>query len=586
MYISNIYTSDIFGVQNNMARIMIFSLAIVLGLLASSSSAAVVEHTFDVANFAVTRLCQSTTVAVVNNSLPGPTIHVHEGDTLVVHVNNKSPYNISIHWHGVFQLNSGWADGPGYITQCPIRPGNSYTYRFNITRQEGTLWWHAHVSVLRATVYGALLIQPKLGRNYPFRRPYREVPIILGEWWKRNPVDVDREALGTGSPFPAPDAYTINGQPGHRYNCSSNEMFRLTVEQGRTYLLRIINAALNNQLFFKLAGHRFTVVAIDAAYTNPYETDVLVLAPGQTIDVLITTNQAPGNYYMAASTYSTSAAPFNDNFTSAVLHYATAPVTATPQLPPLPNVTDTPTAHRFYTSLTGLTTSPFWSPPPREVDESMFVTVGVGAEACGADMNCSGSPLGPRFRLAANMNNVSFQFPTSRSMLEAFHFNINGTYTEDFPNRPPVEFNYTDEAVSRNFTALWVAPRGTKVKKLKYNATVEVVLQNTAILTTENHPIHFHGLNFHVLAQGFGNFNEGSDRRSFNLVNPQERNTIAVPDGGWAVIRFRANNPGVWFVHCHLDVHLPWGLAMAFAIENGPTPSTSLPPPPSDLPRC
>ncbi|KAK9168259.1 hypothetical protein Syun_000399 [Stephania yunnanensis] len=568
-----------------MARITIFSLAIVLAFLSSFASAAVVEHTFDVANFAVTRLCQSTVVTLVNNSFPGPTIQVREGDTLVVHVNNKSPYNISIHWHGVFQLNSGWADGPGYITQCPILPGNSYAYRFNVTGQEGTLWWHAHVSVLRATVYGALLIKPKLGRTYPFPRPHGEVPIILGEWWKRNPVDVETEALRTGGAFPAADAYTINGRPGDMYNCSSNETFKVTVERGRTYLLRIINAALNNQLFFKLAGHRFTVVAVDASYTKPYKTDVLVIAPGQTTDVLITANQAPGNYYMAANTYST-LGPVNDTATTALLHYATAPATAAPQMPLLPNSTDTPTAHRFSTSLRGLTTSPFWSPPPAEVDEKMFVTVGVGAEACGADEDCSTSPLGTRFRLAASMNNVSFQFPTARSMLEAFHFNVNGIYTEDFPDRPPVEFNYTDGAISANFTALWLPVRATKVKKLKYNSTVEVVLQNTAIITTENHPIHFHGFNFHVVAQGFGNFDEGRDRRSFNLVDPQERNTIGVPDGGWAVIRFRAINPGVWFVHCHLEVHLPWGLAMAFAIENGPTPSTSLPPPPSDLPRC
>lgn len=43
---------------------------------------------------------------------------------------------------------------------------------------------------------------------------------------------------------------------------------------------------------------------------------------------------------------------------------------------------------------------------------------------------------------------------------------------------------------------------------------------------------------------------------------------------------------GVWFMHCHLDVHLPWGLATAFAVENGPTPSTTLPPPPLDFPKC
>lgn len=77
---------------------------------------------------------------------------------------------------------SGWADGPGYVTQCPIRPGTSYTYKFKITEQEGTLWWHAHVSWIRATVYGALIIRPRSGHSYPFAKPYREVPIVLGEY--------------------------------------------------------------------------------------------------------------------------------------------------------------------------------------------------------------------------------------------------------------------------------------------------------------------------------------------------------------------------------------------------------------------
>ena len=82
--------------------------------------------------------------------------------------------------HGILQLLSQWADGPAYVTQCPIRPGHSYTYRFNITGQEGTLWWHAHVGWLRATVYGALILHPKSGRSYPFPKPYKEVPILLG----------------------------------------------------------------------------------------------------------------------------------------------------------------------------------------------------------------------------------------------------------------------------------------------------------------------------------------------------------------------------------------------------------------------
>lgn len=82
--------------------------------------------------------------------------------------------------HGVRQMRTGWADGPEFITQCPIRPGGAYTYRFTIQGQVGTLWWHAHSSWLRATVYGALIIHPKKGSSYPFSLPKREVPILLG----------------------------------------------------------------------------------------------------------------------------------------------------------------------------------------------------------------------------------------------------------------------------------------------------------------------------------------------------------------------------------------------------------------------
>jgi len=77
-------------------------------------------------------------------------------------------------------MRTGWADGPEFVTQCPIKPGGSYKYRFTIEGQEGTLWWHAHSSWLRATVYGALIIRPRENKTYPFAKPSREVPVILG----------------------------------------------------------------------------------------------------------------------------------------------------------------------------------------------------------------------------------------------------------------------------------------------------------------------------------------------------------------------------------------------------------------------
>ena len=66
------------------------------------------------------------------------------------------------------------------MTQCPIQTGHNYVYNFTVVGQRGTLFWHAHVSWLRATLYGPIIILPKHGVPYPFAKPYKEVPIIFG----------------------------------------------------------------------------------------------------------------------------------------------------------------------------------------------------------------------------------------------------------------------------------------------------------------------------------------------------------------------------------------------------------------------
>ena len=81
--------------------------------------------------------------------------------------------------HGIRQFRTGWADGPAYVTQCPIRGGKSYTYKFTVEEQRGTLLWHAHHSWQRASVYGAFIIYPRM--PYPFSAPIQaEIPIIFG----------------------------------------------------------------------------------------------------------------------------------------------------------------------------------------------------------------------------------------------------------------------------------------------------------------------------------------------------------------------------------------------------------------------
>ena len=51
---------------------------------------------------------------------------------------------INQHWHGIFQNGSNWADGPVGVTQCPISPGHSFLYQFDVPDQAGTFWYHSH----------------------------------------------------------------------------------------------------------------------------------------------------------------------------------------------------------------------------------------------------------------------------------------------------------------------------------------------------------------------------------------------------------------------------------------------------------
>ncbi|CAH1445944.1 unnamed protein product [Lactuca virosa] len=531
------------------------------------------HYNFNVVVKKASRLCSTKPIVTVNGQFPGPTLYAREGDTVLVRVVNHVKYNVSIHWHGIRQLRTGWADGPAYITQCPIQPGQNYVYNFTITGQRGTLFWHAHILWLRATVHGAIVILPKLGVPYPFPKPDVEQVVILGEWWKSDTEAVINEALKSGLAPNISDAHTINGHPGPISGCTQGG-FQISVENGKSYMLRIINAALNEELFFKIAGHKLTVVEVDATYVKPFQTDTIVIAPGQTTNVIVTASKSAGKFMMAASPFMDSPiAVDNKTAVATLLYTGTLSTTSTTlAIPPPPNATAT--ANNFVDSLRSLNSKKYPAKVPLKIDHSLYFTVGLGINPCPTCKAGNGS------RVVASINNVTFVMPTT-ALLQAHYFNKNGVFTTDFPGNPPVSFNYTGAPPANLATS-----SGTKLYRLKYNSTVELVLQDTGIIAAENHPVHLHGFNFFAVGKGLGNYNPKVDPNKFNLVDPVERNTIGVPSGGWVAIRFRADNPGVWFMHCHLEVHTTWGLKMAFLVDNGQGPKESLLPPPKDLPKC
>ncbi|EXB76109.1 hypothetical protein L484_006544 [Morus notabilis] len=540
-----------------------FGAFLLLAFLFPASVDCLVRHyNFSVVLTNTTKLCSSKPTVTVNGQFPGPTLYAREDDNVIVRVINHVNRNLTIHWHGIRQLRTAWADGPAYVTQCPIQPGQNYVYNFTLTGQRGTLLWHAHISWLRATVHGAIVILPKRGVPYPFPKPDKEKIIILAEWWKADVEAVVNQATQSGQPPNVSDAHTINGFPGQVPSCSS-QGYTLHVKTGKTYLLRIINAALNDELFFKIAGHNLTVVEADASYTKPFETDTIFLSPGQTTNALLKTDQAIGKYLIAINPFMDAPIGYNNVTSFATLRYKKTPPNPKTILTKIPPQNDTPKTKAFIDSLRSLNSKQYPAKVPLNVHHSLFLTIAVGVNPCDTCVNGT--------KLVADINNVSFVLP-SIALLQAHYYNIGAVFTDDFPGNPPFRFNYTGPSPANIQTT-----NGTRLYRLAYNSSVQVVLQGTSVIAPENHPTHLHGFNFYVVGMGLGNFDPVEDPKKFNLVDPVERNTLGVPTAGWAAIRFRADNP---------EVHTTWGLKMAFLVENGFGPNESLPPPPRDLPKC
>ncbi|PWA36105.1 laccase [Artemisia annua] len=553
--------------------LLVFCIFMFFSLGSFEIEAATKKYQFNVEVKNVSRLCHAKPIVTVNGMYPGPTVYAREGDRVLINVTNHAQYNMSIHWHGLKQYANGWADGPAYITQCPIMTGNSYVYDFNITGQRGTLWWHAHILWLRATVYGAIVILPKQATPFPFPRPDGEQVIVFGEWWHADVEEVVKQGNALGLPPNMSDAHTINGKPGPLFPCSEKHTFSMEVEQGKKYLLRIVNAALNDELFFAIAGHNMTVVEIDAVYTKPFSTNALLIAPGQTTNVLVSANQAPGRYFMAVRPFQDVPIPVDNKTATAIFQYKNIPTTMIPTLPHLPLPNDTAFALSYNNKLRSLNTPNFPANVPLKVDRHLLFTVGLGKNVCPTCINGT--------RLSASLNNITFVMPKT-GLLQAHYFNMKGVFNTDFPDKPPKAFNYTGAPLTANlFTT-----KGTRLSKIAFNSMVELVIQDTNLLSVESHPFHLHGFNFFVVGTGIGNFDPAKDPAKYNLVDPPERNTVGVPTGGWAAIRFRADNPGVWFFHCHLELHTGWGLKTAFVVEDGPGKDQAVRPPPKDLPSC
>ncbi|GJN25727.1 hypothetical protein PR202_gb13592 [Eleusine coracana subsp. coracana] len=525
--------------------------AALLATVTTISEAAVVEHTFYVHEMNVTHLCNTTKIYVVNGQFPAR------------------------------RSTSPTANGGGHVI-------NRLDWRTPGPLARRTLWFAArtrHVPPKRHTKRRLHRRGPKNGWDGPSTlsaHAGQGRPHIIARVWQLDLIELDRRMADGNFDDTPQRPSTRRPQAKLRAGiCGREELRGRRGEGPESYLLRVINTGLFLRVLLQGGRPPPFRGGADGKLPHPYRTHMVVGAgPGEAIDVLLADAALPGLYHNdRARDQPPEPNPPNPPPSCScpgVGRYRYAAGADRQYGPPRTRAAQPTSTHKmpvvstFHNNLTGLGHNQEPGPRRRMRNARMFITLGLGSIAGTAEPGASGRRSNETI-VVATMNNAK------------------GVYTEDFPDHPPRPYNYTnrdyippgplEEALEPTFKA-------TKLRRFKYNTSVEIVFQSTALLQSDSNPMHLHGYDFFVLAQGIGNFDPKRDVKKFNYHNPQLRNTVQVPRTGWAAIRFVTDNPGMWYLHCHFEFHIVMGMATAFIVEDGPTPETSLPPPPPEYKRC
>ncbi|KAL4878340.1 multicopper oxidase-domain-containing protein [Aspergillus karnatakaensis] len=472
-------------------------------------------------------------VLVFNGTLPGPLIEANWGDELVIHVTNALEHNgTAIHWHGIWQRNSNHHDGVPGVTQCPIPPTSTQTYRFRAT-QYGTSWYHSHFSLQMADgLYGPILIHGPNTANYDVDLG----PIFITDWYHKSafilweehtryggvPVRanaVPATGLLNGTNLNFNPCQAAAGSPTAAACTGTGRRFEVTVERGKKYLLRLIDSSVDGWMKFNIDGHRLTVVAADFVPIVPYETEAVILTSGQRYDVIFeaSADEDVGGYWMRAIFQTAcNGLEIENADIRGIVRYAGAKKGG-----------ETSTSDPTTTQWESITNSCGDEPYDKLVP---WVRKTVGRAAQQESLK------------------VGWFYETDL----VFHWTLNSKDLLIDWSQP------TDLRIWRNES---VFPSRYNVFEIEgRDRWTYWVIQDLGFVNAY-HPFHLHGHDFFILAEGRGLY---TPLVRLNRDNPPRRDTATMAGSGYLVIAFESDNPGSWLMHCHIAWHASQGLALQF----------------------
>jgi len=214
-------------------------------------------------------------------TIPGPMLEGKLGDRVIVHFRNDLPEETTIHWHGI-RLPHRHDGTPA--SQQPIPPGGTFDYEFSLV-DAGLFWFHPHMRgdvQIERGLYAPLRVLADDGLDVAADRVFVLDDVKLASTGKLSDL-TDSLDLMLGRQG---NVIIVNGQSGRVVDAASGSRERW----------RFVNTANGRYFHLELPGYRFLVVGWDGGLVNtPYETERLLLAPGERYDVIVELTGAPGD---------------------------------------------------------------------------------------------------------------------------------------------------------------------------------------------------------------------------------------------------------------------------------------------------
>ncbi|XP_062605180.1 uncharacterized protein LOC134266971 [Saccostrea cucullata] len=571
----------------------------------------------------------------INKQYPGPSVVVYEGQQVVVNIkNNLLMEGLTIHWHGMVQWHTPWMDGVGTVSHCPINPGETFQYRF-LADPPGTHWYHSHLGTERTDgMTGALIVLPRPDKPERLRSDLPELSgdfvMVLTDWKLDASVETKNEAdwgLNTFSygfnetkcytftfdatggavglfPF---EAALINGRGNHYLNKDNPEqpdipelpLEAFDVERYGYYRFRVINSGMLYAFRVSVDKHDIQIISVDGNDVTMTSAESVMVFGGERVDFILLASEDINNYWVRAQTLEVGngEGPFNPDTALAVLRYSGARVA-------------NPKTDRYQCRPRDpcrVVNCPFGQYP-----DSYSIDCLPVSDLKSTPEQTKAHPV-PVVASPDEFQEIFLNFHFSSTAKIPFTTAVNGHVFVP-PTSPPQTYpRQSNTTLSCDPLDCTDHCQCTYIVKLEKDKTVQLVLHNMDDAPFGMpHPVHMHGHHFHVVKIAYPHYNsttgdiidtnkdikcntkscnDASWRNEnwtlgnvpgLNLENPPQKDTIAVPRNGYIVLRLKADNPGFWFMHCHIEIHQIAGMAVLF--QEGDV--SDMEPVPEGFPTC